>query len=392
VRVGAGRLFDSSGKASLTLNVDEFTLAVSLRTGIFVFEAEDVFRWLRHFRDENFFGDVHNEPTHPDAVRDLRKAAREPTVVHRGVRPIDVQPATRHFFRAASGAGNADFYLLGRTAGVAEHSPSLILHVVDGAVAAAHSLDEPLNHLYVTPRGTMWGLSLSGAAVRFSKEHARTFPLRRRTRGRAWWYGIGGIGERVLVWGAGALLELQGDEFVPFKPDGGLEDGEAVVALAPEGSGLAMLVCSDLGGAVARFDDGQWLPIVQDQVIDGALADLDVWRDETLILSRDGRLWRALRSARPRPVSLDERHPAFSTDTGVRRAMHAVRAVDGGTLIASDGGVIAALAGDPVFHAAPDSSEPAHLSRVGGGIVATCGPNAWLWRRRAFHVLDLRQW
>ena len=51
------RLFDSSGKTSLTLNLDEFTLAASLRTGIYVFEPEDVFRWLRFFRDENFFGE-----------------------------------------------------------------------------------------------------------------------------------------------------------------------------------------------------------------------------------------------------------------------------------------------------------------------------------------------
>src|SRR5262249_55541672 len=42
VRADLDRLFDSSGKASLTLNVDEFTIAVSLRTGIYVFEAEDV--------------------------------------------------------------------------------------------------------------------------------------------------------------------------------------------------------------------------------------------------------------------------------------------------------------------------------------------------------------
>ncbi len=97
------RLFDSSGKASLTLNVDEFTLALSLRTGIYVFEAEDVFRWLRHFRDENFFSDVVTVPSHADNVRDLRRASREPPLVQRGVMHVPLLSATRYVFRAASG-------------------------------------------------------------------------------------------------------------------------------------------------------------------------------------------------------------------------------------------------------------------------------------------------
>ena len=90
------RILDSSGKASLTLNLDEFTLACSLRTGIFVFEAEDVFRWLRYFRDENFFGESLRHPTHADQVRDLREAPREPQLVLRGVIDVSVMPAERH--------------------------------------------------------------------------------------------------------------------------------------------------------------------------------------------------------------------------------------------------------------------------------------------------------
>ena len=73
-----------AGRASLSLNLDEFSLAVSVRTGIYVFEAEDVFRWLRYFRDENFFGESTKEPSHPDAVRDLRKAPREAAAMRRG--------------------------------------------------------------------------------------------------------------------------------------------------------------------------------------------------------------------------------------------------------------------------------------------------------------------
>jgi hypothetical protein len=89
-----------------------------------------------------------------------------------------------------------------------------------------------------------------------------------------------------------------------------------------------------------------------------------------------------------------------------------VRGYDGGTLVASDGGVIAVGSGEPVFHAAEGTAEAARLSRVGGGpppttrrtrpnmkrdedevgVVAMCGPHAWLWKNGAFEVIDLREW
>jgi hypothetical protein len=373
-----------------------------------------VFRWLRHFRDENFFGDLHKEPSHPDAVRDLRKAPRERALVLRGVRKMSILPARRHFFRAASGLSSDDFFVLGRTSSTSEHSPSLILHVVDGKVAEAHSLDEPLSGLHMTPDGAMWGLSPAGAAIRFVDGRAKTFPLRRPTPGRAWWYGVGGVGDRVLAWGAGALLEFDGREFVPFSPEARLENDEAVLAVAaggerrpevarmaradsPKGRAieLAMLVCGDRLGAVARFDGKRWLPIGEEQVVEGMLADLDVWRGTTLVLARDGKLWRFDDGARaPSPWDLEQE--AFFAEGGARRATHAVRAYDGGVLLASDGGVIAVGQGEPVFHASAVPSDGARLARVGEaeemGIVGMCGPNVWIWRRRAFHVIDLRQW
>ena len=173
VRGDADRLFDSSGKASLTLNVDEFTLAASLRTGIFVYEAEDVFRWLRYFRDENFYGsDSGREPHHADNVRDLGKAAPEAPRVTRGVMDLPSFPAKKHAFYAASGASAVDFYLLGKTPSTSERAPSIILHVIDGVVATAHQLDEPLTDLYVSPSGTMWGLAQTHAVRTLRRQDA----------------------------------------------------------------------------------------------------------------------------------------------------------------------------------------------------------------------------
>jgi hypothetical protein len=422
IRGELDRLFDSSGKASLTLNLEEFTLAVSLRTGIFVFEAEDVFRWLRWFRDESFFGDgsagsgshpaLGRKPAHADRVRDLRKATREPPLVLRGVVQISTLPAVKHTFRAASGTSTSDFFLLGRTASRSERATSLILHVVDGAVRTAHALEEPLNDLYVAPDGAMWGLSVGGSALRLAGGQSRSYPLRRPTHGRTWWYGIGGSQDRILVWGAGALLELEGDEFVPFAPDAALDESESIPALWAQKREIQMLVVGDRVGAVARFDGKKWLPIPVSHVIEGMLADLDVWRGVGIILGRSGEVWRTEEHAAPRPVIWDTSHQAFIGEAGKRRATHAVRGYDGGAIVASDGGVIVVGQNEPIFFSAGVTQEAARLSRVGGGppinvrrsrpnmkatedapgIVAMCGPHAWIWQGTSFHVIDLREW
>jgi len=405
VRGSVDRLFDSSGKASLTLNLDEFSLAVSLRTGIHVFETEDVFRWLRSFRDENFFGDNPRHPSHPDQVRDLRKAPREPALVLRGVIEVNGMPAKRYAFRAASGRSADDFYLLGRTASRSDRSPSLLLHVIRGEVRDAHGVDEPLNDLYVTADGTVWGLTQGGQAVRFAGGTARAFALTRATRGRSWWSGIGAGGDRVLAWGAGSLLEFDGERFAPFSPDASLDPDEIVVSVWANKREIAMLVCGDHVGAVARYDGKKWMPIGDHQVIDTMLADLDIWRGIAIVLARDGRVFR-IEDGAPRPVIWDRRQEAFLQEGAAPRPTHSIRGFDGGAMIASDGGVIVVGSGDPIFYSAGATREPARIYRVGGGarrdapaaasgdsaLIAMCGPHVWLWKNGGFSVLDLREW
>lgn len=410
VRGDVDRLFDSSGKASMTLNVDEFTLAVSLRTGIYVFEAEDVFRWLRHFRDENFFGDAAGEraPTHEDAVRDLRRAPPEPPLVLRGVMPVPSLAASRHVFRAASGVSARDFWVLGRTASTHERAKSLVLHVVDDEVAGTHTVDEPLHALHAEPDGSLWGLTQTHA-IRFAGHEPRAFSLKRPGPGRAWWYGIGGAAGRVLVWGNGALLEFDGRGFSPFEPDAKLDDSESVVAVCATGLRVSMLVCGDRMGAVARFDAVRWLPITEEQVIEGALTDLDVWRGTAYVLDREGSVFK-VDGGGPRQVSLPLRHQALLTESGGRRPLSEVRATDRGLLLASVGGVVSIVGPDPLFHAVASHGaqgpEPVRLARVGevrasatdprGGssddvaVVALAGHEVWIWTGSAFRAVDVR--
>jgi len=403
VRGTIDRLFDSSGKASITLNLDEFTLAVSLRSGIFLFEAEDVFRWLRHFRDENFFGEIPRAPSHPDNVRDLRAAPREPPMVYRGISEVALCPARRHMFRAAAGTSANDFWVLGRTGSTHSRSPSLLVHVIDKRVVEALDVDEPLNDLYVTGDSTLWGLSHSGIAVRIIAGMARTFTLERPTRGRAAWYGIGHGGDRVMVWGAGALLEFDGERMQPFSPDAGLLPEESVIALVTNGKrDISMLVQGDHLGAVARFDGRAWRPIPEHQVIEAALTDLDVWRDVAMVLGKGGRVWRIEKDGPPRPMNWDRRQQAFQTEDDVPRAMHQIRGFDGGTMLASDGGVIVVGSGEPVFHMARGTTETARIARIGSTrrapqegdcqLVAVVGPNVWIWERGQFTAVDVTRY
>jgi len=404
-RGAVNRLFDATGKAQLTLNVDDFTLALAVRTGTVLFEAEDVFRWLRTFRDENFFGESYREPSHPDQVRDLRKAGREAPLVLRGVLEVATMPAAKHFFCDASGPSTKDFHLLGRGMGQ-DRGASLILHVKDDAIRSAHTFDGPLHSIYASESGILWGLSnqsqgtpsaLGGQVVRFAGGEVRSFPLPRAAGSLTWWYGIGEIRGRIVVWGTGSLLEFDGNGFAPFQPDARLERHEAVVALCPGRHGeAAMLVCSEHAGAVARFDGREWLPIDEEHLLEADLADFDVWRGVGIVLARTGEVWR-VESGVPRAVPWDPAADAFVDEAGQPRRVHAVRGFDGGALVATDGGVIAVGGEEPVFHSAGAAREPARLARVGESsaeagamVVATFGPHVWLWQNGTFLPFDVR--
>jgi hypothetical protein len=107
-------------------------------------------------------------------------------------------------------------------------------------------------------------------------------------------------------------------------------------------------------------------------------------------------------------MNLPSRHQAFLTEAGTPRPFYAARAYDGGVLLASNGGVVSAGNGDPVFHAVPGGRDAVRLVRVGKldatgapqdpvaardvGIIALSGANAWIWRNGAFSVLDMHEW
>ena len=413
IRGALDRLFDSSGKASLTLNLDEFSLAASLRTGIFMFEAEEVFRWLRTFRDENFFNETGRvtATAHADNVRDLRAAPREAPLIRRGVIEVATIPAKKYTFRAASGRSADDFFLLGRTRAISAHvgaptanapTPSVILHVIRGVVREAHSVDAALLDLYVAPDGSMWALTVEGHAVRFQASGTTAYVLAPPKKARPWWYGIGGAGDKVYIWGSGALLEFDGNQFIPFSPDASLDNGESVVALNADGREITMLVCGDRMGAVARYNGRKWAAITEGQVIDTLLADLDVWQRVPIVLARDGQVWRVDEMGTPRPVIWDRRQEAFlnlegSQEREVPRATLAIRGFDGGAMVASEGGVIVVGSGDPVFHSAGQTREETRISRVGtnptnAAIVAMCGSHVWMFQNGELTVLDLKDW
>lgn len=401
VRGDVDRLFDASGKAALSLNVDEFSITATLRTGVHVFEAEDVFRWLRTFRDENFFAEKPTPPARGDRVRDLRKAPREALLIQRSVLRLRALPAKSLTFRSASGKSADDFHLLARAG---ERGPSTILHVVGREVATAHKVDAALCDVHVTDHGTIWGLTATHA-VRIGSGRSHAFPLPAPTAGgQPSWHGIGGAGDHVLVWGAGSLLTFDGRAFVPFSPEPMLDHDESVIALHLFGDEIWMLVISDQLGSVARFDSQEWVPIPEHHVIGTQLSAFDVWRGVAYVIDRDGGTWK-FDGGPPQPVNLLADHQAYQTEAEGPRFIHGVRGWSGGLLLASTGGVIAAGEAEPLFHAVPNGNDPVRLVRLDGrtttspaddeavtAIALLSGGGAWIWDDGEFSPIDVRDW
>ena len=418
IRGKTGKLFDSTGRAHVLLNLEDFSASARLRTVVVELAAEDVFRWLRGFRDENFFGDVQKDPSHPDSVRDLRKAPRENALIIKGAVELARLPAKNHTFLAATGRKPDDFYLLGRSTSKRE---SLVLRVEDGVVTTARVVADELQRLHVTGGGHLWGLSTTHA-FRFDGPSNERFPLSRPTEGPIFWRGMGGSGERVLVWGAGALLQFDGSGFVPFAVDMGLDPQETVLSVRTAGDEVAALIVRDGMGAVAHFDGHGWAGVSEQQVLSGELVDLDVFAGSDMVLDVKGSIYTYQGSGAPVRKPVDANFPAFRDPTGAERRFRGLVALEDTTFLASNGGFLSMAKNDPLFHSAidprsssanTDSRNPtidARLDRVGAstattlrptkfvtedeppGVVATCGACAWSWLDDSFSAIDLRAW
>jgi hypothetical protein len=303
IRGSTERLFDASGKAWLTLNVDDFSMTCTLRDGLHNFGAADVFRWLRYFRDENLLtSDVLREPSHPDRTRDLRRAHREPPMVVRGRLELEAKPARRHVLRGATGPTKDDFFLLGKPTDGTGAGASFILRVKGGVVVGAHAVDESFSDLLLTRTGQTWGLGTNTAYL-VQGALGRPFPLPSNSP-HPEFRGLAELDGRVFVWGRGTLLVFDGQAFVPFAPDARLDPQEEVIALAGHGGKLQMLVFEDGMGALAYYDGLGWVPIQEEHVIHGAVTDMDVRSGSPIVVARTGAAYR-LDARRPRQLLWD---------------------------------------------------------------------------------------
>jgi hypothetical protein len=409
-RGSAGRLFDHTGKALLTLNLDDFSLTVRLRTGVVSLLAEDVFRWLRSFRDENFFSDGSSmpPPARPDSTRDLRRTPREPSTGMTGKVELSGLGSKKHQVVWSAGATSEDVYLLMRAP---QKKESVLVRVQHDTVVEARTYGEEFNQIHVTKSGVLWGLSATHA-FRIDGVQLERFPLARATRGPLFWRGIGGDGDDVHVWGAGALLRFEHGGFAPFPEEMGLDPAESVVALIQGGRELSALVCRDGMGAVAHFDGQQWLPVTEARVIEGALIDLDVRRGVDEVLEATTPALHVIgpeADARPTLVALTKDR-AFKGSAGMRRVYGMrnhkhmrVYAVEGGfcvTGLESEGIFCEAPRAQPLFeprvvrigHAAATKPlrSAAQVDEEALPLMCLFGPYAWMFRDGDLHALDLR--
>lgn len=396
-----GSLYDATGKALLQLQLDDFSMRVRLRDGVVHVLAEDVFPWLRSFRDEDFFADLpaplededlENQVTQihlPNQVRDLRRAAPRPAAREHGVVQLLSLGAERHSVLDAAGSERDGITLLARVTGSMR---SLLLRLEGNEVIAARYVDEALSRIHLCADGTLWALGGTTAHRFRGFEHDR-FSLNRPSEGPINWLDLGGHGDRVLVWGAGALLTFDDDgAFVPFTPDLALHPAETVIAVEPREDSVAALIVREGFGAVAHFDGDGWLPIHDDTLIAGAPVDLRTFAGQEWILEARGALYTQSGDAAPRLLPLSRSAAAFSDESGKARPLYELLPGRLGLLMASQGGfVFAPTGGEATFYRGQGEHLRARLCRVEDGNVTLALLGGAVWRHHAgvFHPLDL---
>ena len=415
-----GSLYDSTGKALLQLAVDDYSMRVRLREGFVDVAAEDVFPWLRSFRDDDFFegvplskrrvlplSDLDDAPTEtraPDRVRDLRRSPRQKPARASGIVELATLGAERHTFLDATGGEDDVVYLLGRRDGTRR---SLVARVEGTTVVSARYVDEPLARVHLAPDGSLWALGAS-SVVRFRGFELDRFALTRPGVGQANWLGLGSLGQRPLVWGAGALLRFDGNGFAPFRPDLSLHSLETVHSVQTAGDSLAALVVRAGFGAVAHFDGDRWLPIDEAGLVEGAPNDLRCFAGQDWVLEGNTAVYTQLKGGEPHEVSFPRSSPAFLDASRRARPLFQLLPDRTGLLFASLGGFLfAPTRGDATFHRGrspelrgrivqldhvrpPRPHNPFEPNEPGSPLVlALLGGSVWVRAEGAFHPLDL---
>lgn len=397
-----GSLYDSTGKALLLLQLDDFSMRVRLREGFVDVGAEHVFPWLRSFRDEDFFAplaelgsgtDLENEPTQtrlPDHVRDLQRAERREPPRTQGSVALLPLAAQHHTFLDATGSESEGVYLLGRVNGSLR---SLILRIDGTTVVGARYVDEPLTRLHLTDDGALWAMGGTYAHRFYGFEQER-FGLVRPTEGATNWLDIGGIGDRVLVWGAGALLGFDGKGFSPFVPDLALHPLETVLAVQLRGERISALVVREKFGAIAHFDGVSWLPIAEESLVAGTPTDLHTFAGQEWVLEGQSVVYTQSESGAPRPVAFSRSAPAFTDASGRPRPFFDLLPGRSGLLLSSLGGFLfAPTRGEPSFFRGHGEHLRGRLVRIEECrlTLALLGGAVWVHEAGAFHPLDLTQ-
>ncbi len=386
-RGASGRLFDATGRAHLTFDAFDFSLIVALRVGERVFTADDVFRWFRAFRDEDLMGrEGGGPPSHPDRVRDMRRADPEIAAPLRGAFAMHAMPLPGRELIGGAGLHADAFFAVARS----REGHSVVYTVEQGKLKRAQRTAEAVHHVHVTASGELWATGET-QAIRFAGGSAKAFPIRalnhRAPRGI--------VGDQPLVWGPDFVAGFDGDRFPPFQPQPALTSEEEVRGLVARGGAVYMLVVGEMVGAVACFDGTAWLPVTEEHMMDGDLVAIDADDSARYVLDARGQVFRS-ELGMPRALPLNFGHEAFVQDSRERRPLYDVKATAWGFVFATNGGIICSRDEDTVFYEAPNTDAPARVERLGtepdSPLLVAIGPHLWVWDGGVPTIVDTRKW
>ena len=389
------RRFEQSGylphmTAKIVLHVATMRIECTVGERVFRLPTEDTFRWLRGFRDEDFFGSAGSRDSKTrmivakaDRARDLRVIER--ISVRRSAAPKATPFAQQHTFISATANEDGLFFLARPTrAGAA-----ILLRGTMSSVEEEIQLPGPARALATSQDGALWVLLEEDLVLRLHEGKRETISLPFPKPG-APWAGLATTTSHAFIWGAQGVLFTADDGIAPVELAPPLGTGEEIRDVAGARRRLTILRQGKDAAYIADFRSGRWKTSVAIELRD--LVAFDGTHDDALVLSRSGHLLHITEKTAER-VRWNRNAEEALDEGGFQRVLHSVLGFGQDIFFATDGGTLRLEPSGSVTYlrtGASDERASLHRAVLRGEsmLLEVCGPFVGFWNGNFFEAID----